>query len=170
MKEVKYCLYCGELLEEKTIEGKIRKYCPHCGYVHYINPIPIVAIVVRDNGKILLVKRGIEPEKGRWTLPGGYVDDDESPEEAAKRELKEETNLDSDEMRLITMVSTLSDISGPVLMLGYEALKFKGDIKAGDDAVAVEFRMINNLEKDVAFYSHRVILEKMKTGLTSDKW
>jgi len=47
MKEAKYCLYCGKPLEEKEIEGKIRKYCPYCGYVHYINPIPIVAIVVK---------------------------------------------------------------------------------------------------------------------------
>jgi len=157
--EAKYCIRCGNLLTEKIIEKKVRKYCERCGYVHYINPLPIVAIIVRDNEKILIVKRGIEPEKGKWVLPGGFIDFDETSEEAALRELEEETNLKAEKVRLIKVVSSVSPMYGPVLMLGYEALNFTGEPKPGDDAVDVKFKKIENLE-EIAFKSHRIILQE----------
>ncbi len=157
--KINYCIQCGNPLKEKEIEGKIRKFCSNCGYIHYINPIPIVAIVVNNNGKILIVKRGIEPEKGKWVLPGGFVDGDESPVQAAKRELKEETNLEAEDVKLITLVSTKSEMYGPILMLGYEALNVSGNPAPGDDAVEVKFKEIVDLN-EIAFKSHRIILEK----------
>jgi ADP-ribose pyrophosphatase YjhB (NUDIX family) len=160
MKEAKYCIICGNILDKKIIEGKIRKYCTFCGYVHYINPIPIVAVVVKNNkGEILVVKRGIEPEKGKWVLPGGFVDEDESPEQAAIRELKEETNLHAEKVKFIKLVSTKSPLYGPVLMLGYEAINFTGKIKPGDDAIDVMFKKIKNINF-IAFKSHRKILKE----------
>ena len=159
MIKINYCIQCGAPLKEKKIEGKLRKYCAKCGYIHYINPVPIVAVVVNRDSKILIVKRGIEPQKGKWVLPGGFVDYDESPEQAAIRELKEETNLDAEDVKLITLVSAQSKMYGPILMLGYEALNVKGNPIAGDDAIDVKFRKIENLD-EIAFRTHREILQK----------
>lgn len=159
MIKINYCIQCGTPLKEKKIERKFRKYCDKCGYIHYINPVPIVAVVVNRDSKILIVKRGIEPQKGKWVLPGGFVDDDESPEQAAIRELKEETNLDAEDVKLITLVSAQSEMYGPILMLGYEALNVKGNPHAGDDAVDVKFEKIADINK-IAFRTHRQILQK----------
>ncbi|MBN1897496.1 MAG: NUDIX hydrolase [Spirochaetes bacterium] len=155
----KYCPFCGRALQTRSIEGKARNYCPDCGYVHYVNPLPIVAIVIEEKGKILIVKRAIEPQKGKWVLPGGFVDDDETPERAALRELKEETDLQGHKPDFITMVSNKSELYGPILMMGFYVSDWKGIPKAGDDALEVRFEKINDPAR-IAFHTHRIILKE----------
>lgn len=69
-----------------------RDICRRCGFIHYDNPKIIVGSVVRHGEKILLCRRAIEPRKGYWTLPAGFMELNESPEDGARREAMEEAN------------------------------------------------------------------------------
>src|SRR3989338_10458445 len=77
--------------------------CFVCG--RYANRgVSVDAIVIKDH-KVLLIQRGVEPNKGFWGTPGGYIEWDESAEETVKREVKEETNLDAEDVRLVSVHS-----------------------------------------------------------------
>ena len=77
---------------ERVPEGDdvARDVCDTCGFIHYVNPKIVVGSVVEHEGKILLCRRAIEPRKGYWTLPAGYMEKGETTEEGAKREAHEE--------------------------------------------------------------------------------
>ncbi len=71
-----------------------RYVCGDCGHIYYSNPKIVVGSVVTDGGKILLCRRAIEPRKGFWTLPAGFLEEHETPEDGAKREAKEEAECE----------------------------------------------------------------------------
>ncbi|MFX3680710.1 NUDIX domain-containing protein [Oceaniradius stylonematis] len=71
-----------------------RDVCDHCGFVAYENPKIVVGSVVTHRGKVLLCRRAIEPRHGYWTVPAGYLELGETPEEGARREAREEANAD----------------------------------------------------------------------------
>lgn len=72
-------------------DDRLRYICHTCGYIHYINPKLVVGCIPVWRDKILLCRRDIEPRKGFWTLPAGYLETGESVEEGARRETLEET-------------------------------------------------------------------------------
>jgi 8-oxo-dGTP diphosphatase len=93
-------------------------------------PIVCAGAVVRDeHGRLLLVRRGSEPSKGLWSLPGGRVEPGETPAMAAVREVREETGLDVEVERLLATVSI-----GGYLVHDFAASVVGGDLRAGDDA------------------------------------
>ena len=71
-----------------------RHVCGRCGHVHYANPKIVVGAVVTHGDRILLCRRAIEPRKTFWTLPAGYLEEHETPEDGARREAREEANAD----------------------------------------------------------------------------
>ena len=73
-------------------DNLVRRICGHCGFVDYDNPRIVVGSVVRHEGRILLCRRAINPRKGFWTLPAGFLETGETPAEAAEREACEEAN------------------------------------------------------------------------------
>ena len=92
-----YCARCGTELAFGSIEGEDRDRlgCPSCGYIAYVNPrLVVTTIPVTDAGEIVLLRRGIEPGKGWWAQPGGFLEVDETVGEAAVRETLEETGPD----------------------------------------------------------------------------
>ena len=88
-----YCPQCGAGLEIKSVADRLRPVCPACGFIFYLNPIVAAGVLVEREGKIALVQRGVEPGRGLWGLPAGYVEVDETAEEAAVRETWEESGL-----------------------------------------------------------------------------
>jgi mutator protein MutT len=92
----RYCQLCGHHLVERRLaaENRTRLQCENCGFVHYINPRVVAAIIVSHNGRLLLQQRAMEPRAGFWTFPGGFVEVGETPEQGAVRETKEEVGLD----------------------------------------------------------------------------
>ena len=90
---IKYCEACGHPTEEKIPAGDHlpRRVCGHCGRIHYQNPRMVVGCVAEWRGKVLLCRRAIEPRAGRWTLPAGFLENNETVEEGALRETREET-------------------------------------------------------------------------------
>lgn len=71
-----------------------RDVCDHCGHICYVNPKIVVGSVVVHSDRILLCRRAIEPQRGLWTLPAGYLELHESPEDGARREAREEACAD----------------------------------------------------------------------------
>jgi 8-oxo-dGTP diphosphatase len=85
-----YCVNCGAQLEHRVIDGKDLEACPNDSFVLWRDPKVATAVVVEADGGVVLGRRAIEPGRGLWCLPGGFVNDDEGPREAASRECREE--------------------------------------------------------------------------------
>jgi ADP-ribose pyrophosphatase YjhB (NUDIX family) len=92
----RYCQICGRFLVERFIESekRIRLQCEGCGFIHYLNPRVVAAIIVSHGGRILLQQRAVEPRAGYWTFPGGFLEVGETAEHGAARETLEEVGLD----------------------------------------------------------------------------
>ena len=166
----KYCAYCGAKLEERELEGRVRLVCtnPDCGAVFYENPIPATALVVphsEDKNKILLVKRAVEPAKGKYSLPGGFLEIDETPEECAIRELREETGLEGRVKRLLGVRNQPSPQYKMVLLVGYEMEVVGGELSSSDDAEDAEFFPLDN-HPPIAFEAHRWFVEQYKKDIS----
>ncbi|GIW13601.1 MAG: NUDIX hydrolase [Tepidiforma sp.] len=116
----RYCMHCGQRLTTAVPEGdtKRRMVCLDCGFVHYLNPRPVAGVIpVREDGRLLLVRRTIEPRAGTWVFPGGYMDLGETAEEAAARETLEEAQLEVADLRLVGVFTR----TGPgIVVIVYE--------------------------------------------------
>ena len=166
MPEKKRCHFCGHRLIRRYYEGRDRLYCEACCQPIYENPVPASCLVVFDNtDRILLVKRAVEPEKGGWCLPGGYMEMDEEPDISALRELNEETGLTGRIERLLGVMLGHSDIYGSLLMVGYLVTRFEGDLAPGDDAAASAFYDLSKMPP-VVFRTHRRFIEMAQKGLS----
>lgn len=88
-----FCGWCGsELINKSALSAT----CSSCEYVNYVNPKPVTSTIITFKDSVLLLKRAIEPEKGKYDLPGGFMDaTDDSIEETTYREIKEELNLEN---------------------------------------------------------------------------
>jgi 8-oxo-dGTP diphosphatase len=156
----KFCARCGHALEELHLDGRPRMRCARCGVVAYQNPVPATAVVVQDeDGSLLLVKRASEPCPGRWCLPGGFIEADEPAEVAAARELEEETGLLGRPLELINVEYHLSQVHGPLLIVGYRFEVHGGTLQAGDDAVDARYFPAGQLPA-VAFSAHRRLIQR----------
>ena len=111
-----------------------RDICEHCGFVAYENPKIVVGSVVRHQGAILLCRRAIAPGHGLWTIPAGYLELNETPEEGARREAFEEARADLSLKRLLAVYS-VPRISQVQLI--YRAVLAGGDVAAGPESLEV---------------------------------
>ena len=128
--DINYCQRCGHELRRKTIENKIRPYCPDCGHVVFLDPKIAAVVLASTDDKLVLVRRDIEPAMGRWSFPSGYVDRGEPVEDAAIREVREETCL---EVRLTGLIGLYSARDAPVVLAAYSAQVVGGSPQAGSE-------------------------------------
>jgi len=98
-----YCPRCGGALEKRVVfsHDPPRLVCSVCKFVFYLDPKVAVGAICRKDGKIVLLRRAIEPAFGKWVFPGGYVDRGESLEDAARREAREEIGLQAGQVEVI---------------------------------------------------------------------
>ena len=151
----KHCTRCGAELSECEIHGKDRLKCNACGHIQYINPTPAAGVCIIEHGKILLVKRATEPKKGMWQIPAGFLEVDEDVTDCARREMKEETNLDIELKGLLGVYSVFDDPRYVCLLILYRGIVTGGGIlKAGDDAEEADFFSLETLPP-IAFDSHK---------------
>lgn len=134
-------------------DGRIRPVCTTCEYIVYINPVPSVAAILEREGRVLLVKRNIEPGLGHWSLPGGFVETGETAVEAVIREVQEETGLICSEIKLVDVATYLGGYYGDVLVVCYAPQIFSGMMTSGGDASDTQFFSVDELPH-IAFDTH----------------
>lgn len=147
MKPFDYCPACGSGLA--TSDAESGRACPSCGRTWYRNSAPTAGCVIVRDGKALVTKRGVEPEKGRFDVPGGFLSAGEDPIEGLKRELREELGIEVEASvgDCVSMVPhTYGDEGDYVLALGFLARLVSGEPVAADDVA--DFRWVDVDEVD----------------------
>ena len=158
----KFCPQCGHEMTSTEQSGRRRQTCAHCGYVHYHNPVPGVGVIVEMDKGIVLVKRRFEPRAGWWCLPAGFLEADESTEEGAVRECKEETGLDVIVDDLFGVYSFPEGMQRSGLVIFYTVHVVGGELRAGDDAEQVRVFSLDGLPDNIAFRTHRQVLARLR--------
>ena len=156
---MQYCTECGHVLQKKEIEGSLRLVCPGCGRIHYQNPLPVVAAVISKNGKesILLIKRRLEPGRGKWALPGGFVEKDESTSQAILREIREEIGIKGRVEGLIGVYQGKTRLYGSAVVIGYKVASLSQNFSPGNEVEEIRFFRTSRLPS-LAFTSHQKLL------------
>lgn len=142
--------------EKRQIPDSI--LCPHCGkpVIKYRNPLPTVDVIISHDGGVVLVLRKNPP--AGWAIPGGFIDYGESAEDAAIREMKEETGLDIHNLELFTVRSDPGrDPRHHTLTVVFTA-EARGTLEAGDDALDARVYSLETLPAQIAF-DHRDVLQ-----------
>jgi len=128
----------------------------------YKNPVLTVDGILIERGKLLLVRRGREPEKGKLALPGGIVEYGETTEEAVVRELREETGICTKPVRLLGVYSDPArDPRGHFITVAYVLSRESGELMAGDDAADAVFLPISDLPP-LAFDHNRIVADFLR--------
>ncbi len=134
---MKYCMKCGNDLTVRVPDGDDRRryVCRACGTVHYSNPKMVVGTIPVFEDRILLCKRAIEPRCGLWTLPAGFMENEETLEEGARRETREEAGAELNGLSPFALFSLpfVSQVylmfrawlSSPSFAAGHESLEVK---------------------------------------------
>jgi len=96
-RSIKHCRACGAAVEYRVPDDgdtRVRAVCPACGTIHYVNPLLVVGTVPYLGEQVLLCLRAIEPRRGKWTLPAGFMELGETMAEGAARETAEEAGAE----------------------------------------------------------------------------
>ncbi len=138
---------------EQVPEGddRPRLVCPDCGFIRYDNPKVVVGAVVTEGDRFLLCRRAIAPRRGYWTIPAGYLELNESPEDGARREAWEEAcaRLDVDALLAVYHIPRISQVQ-----MIYRARLRDGAFAAGAESLEVKlFRWEEIPWADIAFPS-----------------
>jgi ADP-ribose pyrophosphatase YjhB (NUDIX family) len=159
LEGVKFCPRCGAT---PRVEFPRSLQCEHCGYAAFYNPKPVAGAVPREpDGRVWLLRRGFDPSAGLWTFPGGFVDLGESVEEAARREAKEELEIDIELTGLIGVYSRPRD---RVVLVVYEAT-LDGDPRPTPEAPEIRAFAPGELPWDeLAFWSTEQALRDLLDG------
>jgi 8-oxo-dGTP diphosphatase len=156
-ERIKYCSQCGNQVERSLAFGKLRPVCPACGTVHFIEPKVAAAVLVEDEGKVLLVQRAMTPNQGKWSLPAGFVDAGEDPQVAAVRECLEETGLQVRVTGLLDVISGSEHPRGADIIIVYEAEIEGGTLSPQDDADDARFFQSDSLPSLAFRATHRAV-------------
>jgi 8-oxo-dGTP diphosphatase len=136
---VRFCPACGTAVVERVAFGRPRPLCPACGRVHFYDPKVAVGVLVERAGSILLVRRVMEPGRGLWSLPAGFVDAGEDPALAASREALEETGFQVEIEGVLDVLGGRAHPRGADMVIVYRARIVEGELRAGDDASEAGF-------------------------------
>jgi ADP-ribose pyrophosphatase YjhB (NUDIX family) len=137
---LRHCSRCGALLVKQWIaaDGRHRLACAACGHIHYQNPRVLVTCLVEWKDSVLLCKRADPPAEGRWTPPAGFVEMDETLEQAAVRETCEETGIELDpaalHLQIVSSVPWMSEI-----YIGFRAMVVDPRIRIGPESTEARF-------------------------------
>jgi ADP-ribose pyrophosphatase YjhB (NUDIX family) len=132
----RFCPCCGAPLGSRVLkEGEpSRLVCSACAFVFFLDPKVATGVVFSYQGGILLVQRAIDPSYGKWVFPGGYVDRGEALEDAALREVREESGLS---VKLTRLLGAYSFPGNPVILVAYAGEVTGGSLCPDDESLAV---------------------------------
>jgi len=154
-----FCPICGAPTEIQDRFGVPRPVCSACGHIVFFSPAVAVLALITQGDKVLLVQRANDPKKGLWVTPAGFMEWDEDPAEAARREVLEETGLDVRINRLLDVFHTPSDGGLADVVIAYAASIVGGTLQAADDAQDAMWFTRDNLP-ELAFLPTQRILAR----------
>jgi 8-oxo-dGTP diphosphatase len=151
-----YCPRCRTQLIDKHVYGRVRRVCPNpdCRFIQFIDPKVSAAVMVEREGKVLLVKRTMDPGRGSWCFPGGFMEIGETPQVTAIRECKEESGLEVAITGLID-VYYYEDFRGSGVVIMYAGRVVGGEMQADpDETAALGFFGPDELPQPIEFDSN----------------
>jgi 8-oxo-dGTP diphosphatase len=159
----KFCPACGGALAT-ALESYGPQRCAACGAEHFRNSKPCAGALILRDGRVLLARRAVEPFKDHWDIPGGFLHEDEHPEDGVRREIMEETGL---RVRLVSMLGIYMDRYGGddadewTMNIYYIAAPLDAvEPRAGDDASELRWFPPDALPANMAFkHSHQVLAD-----------
>lgn len=158
----RYCPHCANQLEPFSDGERLRLRCTTCGWTHYQNPTAGVAVVLLENNQLLLGER----RDGGWCIPCGHVEWDETIEQAATRELNEETGLEVSLEGVIAVYSNFHDPDHQTVGIWYSGNRLGGSIHPGGDLLQVAFFPLDDLP-ELKFPTDRLVVERILTDQVS---
>ena len=161
-----FCPLCGAGLVRQVVLPDAREHpvCPKCEFVYYSHPKLVAGTLPVREGRVLLTRRAIEPSRGLWTFPGGYVDWGEDVRDAALRETREEVGL---AVELEGLHGLYSYPGAPVVIVVFRARVPEGLEVAADPHEVLETAYFGPGEipwEDLAFPSTREALQDWLSG------
>jgi ADP-ribose pyrophosphatase YjhB (NUDIX family) len=139
--------------------------CPDCRFVLYENPASASAGLVLDpRGRVLLVRRAIEPFKGAWAIPAGYQEADEDPPAAVVREVREETGIAVRVVRLVDLIHVPDDARKPANVAVFLCRAEGGAPCPGHDAAEAAWFALGELPRELGFDNGPRILGRLMAG------
>ncbi|MBX3050999.1 MAG: NUDIX hydrolase [Caldilineaceae bacterium] len=163
--EYRFCPICATPLQSVHRFDRVRPVCPACGFIHFADPKVAVIALVAVDGEVLLVRRAVDPGKGLWSLPGGYMDAGEMPAEALQREVAEEVGLT---IRIGAMLDVFpmenlmengdSQRVGIVLAYGAQPTDRRQTVHAQDDVSEAGWFAPTALPSELAFDSTKTLI------------
>jgi len=157
-EDYRHCPRCGGTIEWRTLKPNqpFRLVCVDCAFVLYLDPKLAACTIFLAEGKIVMLRRAIEPQRGRWVLPGGYVDRGEPVPDAALRETYEETGV---RVRITGILDVYSFSGHDVVVVVYAAELVDGVPRALDESEELGLFSPEELPWDeLAFDSTRLAL------------
>ena len=156
---MKFCANCGAPVVQRVPPGDTltRWVCEHCGEIHYQNPKLVIGTVPEHEGKVLLCRRAIEPRYGYWTLPAGFMENNETTAEAAIRETQEEAGANIALGKLFTLLNVARVHQ---VHMFYLATLLDLDFAPGEESLEVQLFSESEIPwDDLAFPTIRTTLE-----------
>lgn len=161
-KYYRYCPQCKQSLKQKLFDGRERLHCPKCDFIFWNNPKPVVSIILHKQGKALMLQRAKEPLKNYWCLPGGYINYEETPEQAIIRETKEELGVNIKINKLVGVYRIDNDPRGVNIDIIYDGI-FMDDYVLSDEHKSIAYFYPKNLPAKIAYKHREAIAEWNKS-------
>ena len=163
-EEMRYCPRCATPLITRPVGDKLRRACPNCSFIHFTDPKVGVGVLVVEGEQVLLVRRAVHPQIGKWSIPAGFLDRGEDPQRTAVREVQEETGLD-------VVINGLVDVyfnppapqGGASIFILYSGRVVGGELRAGDDVDRAAFFALDDMP-ELAFTSTQEAIEKLRAA------
>jgi 8-oxo-dGTP diphosphatase len=162
---VRFCPMCGGALEVRIVEPdqKEHKTCIKCGFIYFLNPKVVAGCLIVEGDRTLLIRRGFEPARGKWTYPGGYVDLGETPERCAIRETREEIGMTIASPELLGVYADRADPAPSIIVVTYVAAPGPEAPVVTSEATEVRYFGVDEIPwDDLAFDTTRQALEARK--------
>ena len=160
-----YCPCCGTAFMRQELHGRERLVCPACQFIFWQNPVVGVAVIVLQDGHIVLARRARGVYKGAWCIPCGYVEYDEDVRQAAQREFQEETGLLVEVGEVYAVHSNFHNPASHSVGIWFRGTVLSGTLWPDDDVDQVAYMPLYHLPDNLAFPTDRLVLAQLQQDL-----